>query len=83
MHIEGDLPLNPVAAAQDLDRPGENTVNNPVAIVDYEDGSLHFLYCLEYMRCFYERGSTDGKNNYRPGRLTVARIDEGWVRAGP
>ncbi len=31
--------------------------------------------------CFYERGSTDGKNNYRPGRLTVARFDEQWVRA--
>ena len=33
--------------------------------------------------CFYERGSTDGENNYRPGRLTVARFDEEWVRAGP
>ena len=33
--------------------------------------------------CFYERGSTDGENNYRPGRLTVATIDEEWVRAGP
>ena len=28
------------------------------------------------------RRSTDGKNNYRPGRLTVARFDEEWVRAG-
>lgn len=33
--------------------------------------------------CFYERGSTDGENNYRPRRLTVARFDEEWVRAGP
>ncbi len=60
VHVEGDLPLNPVAAAQNLDRPGENTVNNPVAIVDYEDGSLHFLYCLEYMRCFYMRSRDEG-----------------------
>jgi len=78
--VEGDLPINPVAAAQKLDRPGDNTVNNPVAIVDQETGAVHFLYCLEYMRCFYERGSTDGANIYRTGRLTVARIDEGWVR---
>ena len=35
------------------------------------------------MLCFYERGSTDGENNYRPGRLTVARFDEEWVRARP
>ena len=60
VHLEGDLPLNPVAEAQDLDRPGENTVNNPVAIVDYQDGSLHFLYCLEYMRCFYMRSQDEG-----------------------
>ncbi len=33
--------------------------------------------------CFYERGSTDGENNYRPGRLTVAMFDEEWVRARP
>ena len=60
VHVEGNLPLNPVAAAQKLDGPGENTVNNPVAVVDYEDGSLHFLYCLEYMRCFYMRSRDDG-----------------------
>ena len=60
VHVEGNLPLNPVAAAQKLDKPGENTVNNPVAIVDYQDGSLHFLYCLEYMRCFYMRSRDEG-----------------------
>ena len=32
--------------------------------------------------CFYERGSTDGKNHYRTGRLTVARVTEDWVRDG-
>ena len=60
VHVEGDLPLNPLAAAQNLDKPGENTVNNPVAVVDYEDGSLHFLYCLEYMRCFTMRSRDEG-----------------------
>lgn len=33
--------------------------------------------------CFYERGSTDGENNYRPGRVSVAMFDEEWVRARP
>ena len=46
VHVEGNLPINPVAAAQNLDKPGENTVNNPVAIVDHETGAVHFLYCL-------------------------------------
>lgn len=61
VHIEGDEPVNPVAAAQNLDRPGENTVNNPVAIVDQVTGAVHFLYCLEYMRCFYMRSDDDGR----------------------
>ncbi len=30
--------------------------------------------------CFYERGSTDGKDIYLTGLLTVARFDEAWVR---
>jgi hypothetical protein len=34
VHLEGDLPVNPPAAAQNLDKPGDNTVNNPVAITD-------------------------------------------------
>ena len=60
VHVEGDLPINPVAAAQNLDKPGDNTVNNPVAIIDHENGAVHFLYCLEYMRCFYMRSDDDG-----------------------
>ena len=52
--------MNPVAAAQNLDKLGDNTVNNPVAIVDHDTGAVHFLYCLEYMRCFYMRSDDDG-----------------------
>lgn len=60
VHIEGDLPINPVAAAKNLDKPGDNTVNNPVAFVDHETGAIHFLYCLEYMTCYYMRSDDDG-----------------------
>lgn len=89
VHVEGDLPINPVAAAQNLDKPGENTVNNPVAIVDYESGAIHFLYCLEYMRCFYMRSDDDGVSWSVPVEITktfeVFRLDYDWkvLATGP
>lgn len=70
VHVEGDLPVNPVAAAQNLDKPGDNTANNPVAIVDYETGDIHFLYCLEYMRCFYMKSSDEGATWTEPVEIT-------------
>jgi hypothetical protein len=68
--IEGELPVNPVAIAQNLDKPGDNTVNNAVAIVDHETGAVHFLYCLEYMRCFYIRSDDDGLTWTAPVDIT-------------
>ena len=76
VHVEGELPINPVAAAQKLDKPGDNTVNNPVAIVDHETGAVHFLYCLEYMRCFYMRSDDDGVNWTQTVENT--RAFQGW-----
>lgn len=70
VHLEGDLPINPVAAAQKLDKPGDNTVNNPVAIVDQVTGAVHFLYCLEYMRCFWMRSDDDGRTWSKPVEIT-------------
>ncbi len=46
------------------------TVNNPVAIVDHESGAIHFLYCLEYMRCFYIRSDDDGLSWTEPVEIT-------------
>jgi hypothetical protein len=89
VHLEGDLPINPVAAAQKLDKPGDNTVNNPVAIVDHENDAVHFLYCLEYMRCFYLRSDDDGLTWTKPVEITAAfepfRKDYDWkvLATGP
>ena len=35
------------------------------------------------MLLFYERGSTDGTNHYKTGRLTVARFPLGWLTEKP
>ena len=89
VHVEGDLPINPLAAAQNLDKPGDNTVNNPVAIVDHETGAVHFLYCLEYMRCFYMRSDDDGATWTEPVEITKTfedfRSDYDWkvLATGP
>lgn len=89
VHVEGDLPINPLAAAQNLDKPGDNTVNNPVAIVDHETGAVHFLYCLEYMRCFYMRSDDDGATWTEPVEITKTfeefRPDYDWkvLATGP
>jgi N-acetylneuraminic acid mutarotase/flavin-dependent dehydrogenase len=89
VHIEGDLPVNPLAAAQNLDRPGDNTVNNPLAIVDHETAAVHFLYCLEYMRCFYMRSADDGVTWTEPVEITRTfedfRSDYDWkvLATGP
>ncbi|MFZ4765986.1 MAG: exo-alpha-sialidase, partial [Roseimicrobium sp.] len=38
----------------------EQTVNNPVAIVDRETGAIEFLYCINYARCYSMRSIDDG-----------------------
>ncbi len=49
----------------------EQTVNNPVAIVD-QKGTLHFLYCLNYARCFYMSSTDDGLTFTAPREITAA-----------
>ena len=41
-------------------RPGgdrEQTVNNPLAIVDRQTGAIEFLYCINYEHCFSMRST--------------------------
>jgi sialidase-1 len=66
------VPKNPVAVRQNLAREGEVTVNNPVAIADRSPGVVHFLYCVEYARCFYMRSEDDGRTFSRAVDITSA-----------
>ncbi len=65
------VPKNPVAVKQKLGKPGEVTVNNPVAFVDRQTGAVHFLYCIEYARCYYMRSDDDGKTFSTPVDITA------------
>lgn len=49
--------------------PEQQTVNNPVAI-SARDGTVHFLYCIEYMRAFYMRSKDDGVTWSKPVEIT-------------
>ena len=85
------LPRNPhvpKGKKKDMGGPDEQTVNNPVAIAD-RNGDVHFVYCVEYMRCFYMRSGDDGRTWARPVELTAAfeafRPECDWqaMAAGP
>lgn len=64
--IEG----NPHKKTDDGQR--EQTVNNPVAIVDRETGAIEMLYCINYARCFSMRSTDDGVRWSQPVEITAA-----------
>jgi hypothetical protein len=49
---------------------GALTVNNPVAIAGGAGGVVHFLYCVEYDRCFYRRSEDAGRTFAEPVEIT-------------
>lgn len=48
----------------------QQTVNNPVAIVDRSSGEIAFLYCINYARCFTIRSADDGLTWSDPVEVT-------------
>ncbi|MDQ2948428.1 MAG: glycoside hydrolase, partial [Acidobacteriota bacterium] len=70
-HVTGTVERNPVAVERKQGRSGDITYNNPVAIAD-TDGTVHFLFCLEYMRAFYMRSTDDGVTFSAPVEITEA-----------
>jgi sialidase-1 len=69
--LKGMFEKNPVALAKRFGKPDEITVNNPVAIPDARTGAVHFLYCVEYARCFYQRSDDDGRTFTAPTEITA------------
>ncbi len=50
----------------------DQTVNNPVAIVDRTTNTIEFLYCVNYARCFSMRSLDDGLTWSLPVEITSA-----------
>ncbi|MGN6136314.1 MAG: sialidase family protein [Aureliella sp.] len=67
----GPKTKNPVALAQGLGGTDDVTYNNPLAIVD-DQGTIHLLYCLEYMRCFLIQSRDEGATWSEPREITSA-----------
>jgi sialidase-1 len=67
--VLGPKTKNPVALAQKLANPDDVTYNNPVAFAD-RNGSVHFLFCLEYARCFSMHSDDDGLTWSPPVEIT-------------
>jgi sialidase-1 len=68
MDVGGGFEKNPVAVNLKLGTFPDIAVHNPVAIADR--GVVHFLYCVEYMRCFYTRSEDDGQSFSPPVEIT-------------
>lgn len=80
---------NPAAARERSSNPDELTYNNPMAIADRRNGVVHFIFCLEYSRCFYMRSDDDGSTFSQPVEITSAfegfRKEYDWkvIATGP
>jgi sialidase-1 len=78
--VPGPKTKNPVSLRlKGVDREAV-TYNNPVLIAD-RDGTVHMLFCLEYMRCFYQRSEDDGLTWNEPAEIT--RTFEGFKKDYP
>jgi sialidase-1 len=86
--VPGPKTKNPFSLQMKNVDPKDVTYNNPVLIAD-RDGTVHMLFCLEYMRCFYQRSDDDGVSWSKPVEITAAfepfRKDYDWkvLATGP
>ncbi len=76
--VDGPLSQNPVNAVLRIAEPGDITYNNPMMIPD-RDGTVHFVFCVEYLRAFYMRSTDDGVTWSKPVEITA--VFEGFRKA--
>ena len=67
--VKGPITKNPFSLRMKNVDPKDVTYNNPVLIAD-RDGTVHMLFCIEYMRCFYQRSDDDGVTWSQPEEIT-------------
>lgn len=67
--VPGPKAKNPFALRVKGVDPNDVTYNNPVLIAG-RDGTVHMVFCVEYMRCFYQRSTDDGVSWSRPVEIT-------------
>ena len=70
-NVPGPKTKNPALKDYKFAKPEDVTYNNAVAIAA-ADGTIHLLFCLEYMQCFYQRSTDDGITWSRPVEITQA-----------
>jgi sialidase-1 len=84
-----NVQLNSIALEHGYNDLDAVTINNPVAIVDTKKESLHFVYCIEYARCYYMRSTDDGLTFSEPVDITdtfeAFRSEYDWkvIATGP
>ncbi|MEO6787761.1 MAG: sialidase family protein, partial [Chthoniobacteraceae bacterium] len=69
--VDGPITKNPFSLRVKGVNPADVTYNNPVLIAA-RDGTVHGLFCVEYMRCFYTRSADDGVTWSKPVEITSA-----------
>ncbi|MFZ5830515.1 MAG: sialidase family protein [Planctomycetota bacterium] len=65
---DGPIAPNPLARRKGA-KPDTVTYHNAAAIAA-RDGTVHLLFCVEYMRCFYQRSTDDGETFSQPVETT-------------
>lgn len=68
--VDGPKVKNPFSLLLKKTDPSTVTYNNPVLIAD-KDGTVHMLFCLEYMRAFYQKSTDDGVSWSKPVEITA------------
>ncbi|MDB6118974.1 MAG: nedA [Verrucomicrobiaceae bacterium] len=69
--VQGPITKNPFSLRVKGVDPKDVTYNNPVLIAD-RDGTVHGVFCIEYMRSFYMRSEDDGMTWSTPVEITSA-----------